>query len=48
MAEAAGGEVVKVIDEEVEELVQGDIKLEEDEKKPKDEPIKKAKKKPVK
>lgn len=47
-AEAAEGPDLKVIDEEVEELVQGDIKLEEDEDKPKDEPIKKAKKKPIK
>ena len=44
-AASTEGEGLKVIDEEVEELVQGDIKLEEDEKKPKDEPIKKAKKK---
>lgn len=36
---------LKVIDEEVEELVEGDIKLKEDEALPKDEPIKKAKKK---
>ena len=47
-SQAAEGPGIKIIDEEVEELVQGDIKLEEDEKKPKDEPIKKAKKKPVK
>lgn len=46
--EAAEGPGLKVIDEEVEELVQGDIKLEEDEDKPKDEPIKKAKKKVIK
>ena len=44
-AAAAEGSGLKVIDEEVEELVQGDIKLEEDEKKPKDEPIKKPRKK---
>ncbi|MDP3791019.1 MAG: 30S ribosomal protein S2 [Candidatus Omnitrophota bacterium] len=44
-AQAQEGSELKVIDEEVEELVQGDIKLQEDEKKPKDEPIKKAKKK---
>ena len=46
---AAGGEEVKVIDEEVEELVEGDLKLKEGEGLPKDEPIKKSpKKKPVK
>lgn len=44
-AAIAEGSLLKVIDEEVEELVQGDIKLEEDEAKPKDEPIKKPKKK---
>lgn len=44
-AAAAEGSDLKVIDEEVEELVEGDIKLKEDEDKPKDEPIKKAKKK---
>lgn len=42
------GEEIKVLDEEVEELVEGDIKLKEDEELPKDEPIKKAKKKPIK
>ena len=47
-AQAAEGEEVKVLDEEVEELVEGDIKLKEDEEKPKDEPIKKARKRPVK
>jgi len=48
-AEAAGSEVVKVIDEEVEELVEGDLKLKEGEGLPKDEPIKKGpKKKPIK
>ena len=47
-AAEAEGEGIKVIDEEVEELVEGDIKLKEDEEKPKDEPIKKAKKRPVK
>lgn len=48
-AEAAGGEEVKVIDEEVEELVEGDLKLKEGEGLPKDEPIKKSpKKKPIK
>lgn len=42
-------EGMKVIDEEVEELVEGDLKLKEDEEKPKDEPMKKAaKKKPAK
>jgi len=46
MAEAAAaGEVVKVIDEEVEELVEGDLKLKEGEGLPKDEPIKKSPKK---
>jgi small subunit ribosomal protein S2 len=46
---AAGSEEVKVIDEEVEELVEGDLKLKEGEGLPKDEPIKKSpKKKPVK
>lgn len=47
-AEAAAdseGEGIKVLDEEVEELVEGDIKLKEDEEMPKDEPIKKARKK---
>ncbi|MCX5667640.1 MAG: hypothetical protein NTY34_04935 [Candidatus Omnitrophica bacterium] len=50
IAEAAGGsEVLKVIDEEVEELVEGDLKLKEGEGLPKDEPIKKGpKKKPIK
>ena len=49
MAEAAGGEVLKVIDEEVEELVEGDLKLKEGEGLPKDEPIKKGpKQKPIK
>ena len=49
IAEAAGGENIKVIDEEVEELVEGDLKLKEGEGLPKDEPIKKGpKKKPVK
>ena len=50
-AEAAAdteGEEIKVLDEEVEELVEGDIKLKEDEELPKGEPIKKAKKKPIK
>lgn len=36
---------LKVIDEEVEELVEGDIKLKSDEVLPKEEPMKKAKKK---
>ena len=39
---------IKVIDEEVEELVEGDLKLKEDEKLPKDVPIKRRLKKPVK
>jgi len=47
-AEGTEGEGIKVIDEEVEELVEGDIKLKEDEEAPKDVPIKKAKKKPIK
>jgi len=48
-AETAEGEKIKVLDEEVEELVEGDLKLKEDENLPKDEPIKKvAKKKPIK
>jgi small subunit ribosomal protein S2 len=41
-AEAAVSEGVKVIDEEVEELVEGDLKLKEGEGLPKDEPIKKG------
>lgn len=41
-AEAADGEDMKVIDEEVEELVEGDLKLREGEGLPKDEPIKKG------
>ena len=40
--EAAGDEGIKVIDEEVEELVEGDLKLKEGEGLPKDEPIKKG------
>jgi ribosomal protein S2, bacterial type len=43
--EAAANEVIKVIDEEVDELVEGDLKLKEGECKPKDEPIKKGPKK---
>jgi small subunit ribosomal protein S2 len=43
--EAEAAEGVKVIDEEVEELVEGDIKLKEDEAAPKDVPIKKKTKK---
>jgi len=49
--EAAGDEGMKVIDEEVEELVEGDLKLKEGESLPKDEPIKKgpkSSKKPIK
>ena len=38
------GEEIKVIDEKVEELVAGDIKLKEDEALPKDVPIKRKKK----
>lgn len=41
-AEEAGG--IKIIDDEVEELVEGDIKLKEDAELPKDVPIKKRKK----
>jgi len=49
MAESSGGDELKVIDEEVEELVEGDLKLKEGEGRPKDEPIKKGpKKKPLK
>ncbi|MDP2929279.1 MAG: 30S ribosomal protein S2 [Candidatus Omnitrophota bacterium] len=40
--EASGGDEIKIIDEEVEELVPGDLKLKEDEARPKDEPIKKG------
>jgi small subunit ribosomal protein S2 len=49
--ETAGDEGLKVIDEEVEDLVEGDLKLKEDEAMPKDEPIKKSpktSKKPIK
>ncbi len=42
---AEAGEEIKVIDEEVEELVEGDIKLKEDESAPKEVPIKKKTKK---
>ena len=42
--QADEGEGIKVIDEKVEELVAGDIKLKEDESLPKDVPIKKKKK----
>jgi small subunit ribosomal protein S2 len=38
--DSSGEEVIKVIDEKVEELVAGDIKLKEDEALPKDVPIK--------
>ena len=38
------GEVVKIVDEKVEEIVEGDIKLKEDEELPKNIPIKKKKK----
>jgi small subunit ribosomal protein S2 len=43
---AAGEEVeeVKVVDEAIEEIVEGDLKLKEDEAKPKDVPIKRRKK----
>lgn len=42
--EEAAGEALIVLDEEVEELVEGDIKLKEDEAAPKDVPIKRKKK----
>jgi small subunit ribosomal protein S2 len=45
---AASGEELKIIDEEVEELVEGDIKLKEDESAPKDVPIKKKTTKKIK
>ena len=38
------GEEIKVVDAKIEELVEGDIKLKEDESLPKDVPIKKKKK----
>jgi len=38
------GEGIKVVDEKIEELVEGDLKLKEDESLPKDVPIKKRKK----
>ena len=38
------GEIIKVVDEKIEELVEGDLKLKEDEALPKDVPIKKKKK----
>lgn len=38
------GEEIKVVDTKIEELVEGDIKLKEDEEKPKDVPIKRKKK----
>ena len=41
---AEEGEEIKIIDDEVEELVEGDIKLKEDAELPKDVPIKKRKK----
>jgi len=43
-AEEEGQEEIKVIDEKIEELVEGDIKLKEDEAKPKEVPIKRKKK----
>jgi small subunit ribosomal protein S2 len=42
--EAEEGEEIKVVDEKIEELVEGDIKLKEDEAAPKDVPIKKKRK----
>jgi small subunit ribosomal protein S2 len=42
--EEAEGEEIKVVDEKIEELVEGDIKLKEDEAAPKDVPIKKKRK----
>jgi len=44
-AEAAASEEIKIIDPEVEQLVEGDIKLKEDEELPKDVPIKRRTKK---
>jgi len=44
-AAAVSGEEIKIIDPEVEQLVEGDIKLKEDEELPKDVPIKKRTKK---
>ena len=44
-AAAEAGDEIKIIDEEVEELVEGDIKLKEDEAAPKEVPIKKKTKK---
>lgn len=38
------GEPIKVVDAKIEDLVEGDLKLKEDEEKPKDVPIKKRKK----
>ena len=43
-AAAEEGEVLKVVDEKIEEIVEGDLKLKEDEDKPKDVPIKRRKK----
>jgi len=43
-AEEEGEEEVKVLDEKIEDLVEGDLKLKEDEALPKDVPIKKRKK----
>ena len=42
-AAAEEGEVIKVVDEKIEEIVEGDLKLKEDEDKPKDVPIKRRK-----
>ncbi len=42
--EVEEGEEIKVVDEKIEELVEGDIKLKEDEALPKDVPIKRKKK----
>lgn len=42
--EAEGDKVIKVIDTKIEELVEGDIKLKEDEEAPKDVPIKRKRK----
>ena len=44
-AAAASGEEIKIIDPEVEQLVEGDIKLKEDEELPKNVPIKRHTKK---
>ncbi len=42
--EDRGDEGIKVVDEKIEELVEGDLKLKEDEALPKEVPIKRKKK----